>query len=229
MRKRFQQVAVPQFVFDELLNYYATQRTQGPAAGYLGKGENGRYSITEVSEEFWSNWQKYLSSVLAFAESFERFPAYPVLDVNEIDKLLSTFPPTALGAIFAGNEVSTINSVLVCDDFALSNVARSLGTGAVNTQAVLQELRLSSVISDAEYSMLIEQLVLMNYRFVRMGHEDILRRIEESGYVTTLGIRKMIRTLEGPDCYLARSFLNFRHIPLFMPYVGGRRIAFVSM
>ena len=155
---------------------------------------------------------------MAFAESFERFPAYPVLDVNEIDKLLSTFPPTALGAIFAGNEVSTINSVLVCDDFALSNVARSLGTGAVNTQAVLQELRLSSVISDAEYSMLIEQLVLMNYRFVRMGHEDILRRIEESGYVTTLGIRKMIRTLEGPDCSVDSAV-----------FIGARVIAALAM
>ena len=70
LRKRFQQVAVPQFVFDELLNYYATQRTQGPAAGYLGKGENGRYSITEVSEEFWSNLAKILEFSIGFCRIF---------------------------------------------------------------------------------------------------------------------------------------------------------------
>ena len=79
-------------------------------------------------------------------------------------------------------------------------MARSLGLGVANSQALLVELLHSDVITAEEYSSLIEQLVLMNYWFVGVGADDILRRLEANGYQTTPGTQAMLRTLWGPDC-----------------------------
>ena len=93
-----------------------------------------------------------------------------------------------------------VRPVLVSDDLLQSIVARSLGVGVANSQALLLELLRSDVIKAEEYSSKIEQLVLMNYWFVRVGADDILRRLEANGYQTTPGTRAMLRTLWGPDC-----------------------------
>ena len=41
---------------------------------------------------------------------------------------------------------------------------------------------------------------MLNYGFVRIQAEDIVRRLEANGYVTTDGTRAMLKTLEGPEC-----------------------------
>lgn len=109
---------------------------------------------------------------------------------------------TAAGAATAhfGYEEIDPKCLLLCDDYPLSEYARSIGTNCVNTQAVLLELNRSNFISDEEYSRFVEQLVELNYRFVQIRGEDIVRRLEAAGFSTTHGVRAMLKTLEGPEC-----------------------------
>ena len=200
LHSRFSRVAVPQQVIDELQEAALTTKLNGPIAGYLGRGSDGRYTLTEVSSSDSARWQNYVCSLLQFGESFERIAAYPLLDTEDVETLLDVLTPAGVGAVYAGDEQSTAGLVLVSDDLGLSNLARFLGTESVNTQAVLRELRCSNGLTDEEYSTLIERLVLLNYWFVQVYPEDIIRRLEANGYMTTDGTRAMLRTLEGPDC-----------------------------
>ena len=200
LRNRYSRVAVPQQVIDELQEAALTTKLNGPIAGYLGGGSDGRYTLTEVSSNDSARWQNYVCSLLRFAESFERVAAYPLLDTDDVERILNMLTPAGVGAVYAGDEQSTARLVLVSDDLGLSQFARFLGTDSVNTQAVLWELRCSNELTDEEYSSLIERLVLLNYKFVRVRSEDIVRRLEANGYITTDGTRAMLKTLEGPDC-----------------------------
>ena len=202
LRSRFSRVVVPQHVFDEIQHTVNMTRFWGPHVGYMGKSLDGRYTLTEVSEDMWTEWQEYVTSVLDLCESLERIPTYKALEISDIEAHMDTLTPAGASAVYAGEEKAEGNSVLISDDLGLSNIARGLGIGVVNTQAVLQELLDSNMVSDEEHSAWIEQLVSMNYRFVRFGQEDILRRLKANGYVTTVGTRKMIKMLEGPDCPL---------------------------
>ena len=199
LRRRFSRVAVPQQVIDELQEAaYATMG--GPVSGSLGRDSDGRYTMTEMSNDDSTRWQNYVCSILQFAESFERVAAYHLLDTDDVEKLMDVLTPAGAGAVYAGDEHSTARLVLVSDDLGLSNLARFVGTDSVNTQAVLRELHCSNGLSDEEYSSLIERLVLLNYKFVQVRAEDIVRRLEANGYMTTDGTRAMLKTLEGPDC-----------------------------
>ena len=200
LRRRFSRVAVPQQVIDELQEAVLTTKLNGPIAGYLGRGSDGRYTLIEVSSNDLARWQNYVCSLLQFAESFERIAAHPLLDTDDVEKLMDVLTPAGAGAVYAGDEQSTTRLVLVSDDLGLSNLARFLGTDSVNTQAVLRELRCSNGLTDEEYSTLIERLVLLNYQFVQVRSEDIVQRLEANGYMTTDGTRAMLKTLEGPDC-----------------------------
>ena len=202
LRSRFPRVAVPQHVIDDLQNTaYATIVT-GSASGGLGKGSDGRYTLTEMSEEDWTRWQEYVRSVLEFAESFERIASYRMLDANDVENLVDALTTAGVGAVYAGDEQPTGRLVLVSDDLLLCSFARSLRIDAVNTQAVLWELHRSDVVAGEAYSSWIERLALLNYWFVRVRPEDIVQRLEVNGYVTTDGTRAMLKTLEGPDCSL---------------------------
>ncbi len=207
LRTRFSQVAVPQHVFDEIQNIANMTRFWGPHVGYMGKSVDGRYTLAEVSEDMWTEWQDYVASVLDLCESFKLIPTYKALDTNDIESHVDALTPAGASAVYAGKEKAVGNSVLISDDLGLSSVARWLGIGVVNTQAVLQELLDSNMVSDEEYSAWIEQLVSMNYRFIRVAQEDILRRLKANGYVTTVGTRKMIKMLEGPDCPLESAVI----------------------
>ncbi len=200
LHSRFPRVAVPQQVIDELQEAVLTTKLNGPIAGYLGRGSDGRYTLTEVASNDSARWQNHVCSLLRFAESFERIATYPLLDTEDVERLLDMLTPAGVGAVYAGDEQPTARLVLVSDDLGLSNLARYLGTGSVNTQAVLRELRCSNELTDEEYSSLIERLVLLNYQFVRVRSEDIVQRLEANGYMTTDGTRAMLKTLEGPDC-----------------------------
>ena len=200
LRKRYSRVTIPQQVFDEIQNNVHQMRADRAPIGHLGKDEEGRYTRTEMPEDVWRARQAYALSVLELAESFERIPSYPMLDADEPEQTIAVLTSAGAGVVYAGDGQSECRPVLISDDLVQSIVARSLGLGAVNSQALLVELRRSGVITAGEYSSKIEELVLMNYWFVRIGADDILRRLEANGYQTTLGTQAMLRTLWGPDC-----------------------------
>ena len=156
--------------------------------------------LTEVSEKAWVDWVEFVRSVLALAESFERIASYPLLDTDDSSQYFKTLTPAGAGAVFAGDENPSGGLLLVSDDLALSTVARACGVDAVNTQAVLEELKRFDVITEDKYSSSIERLARLNYWFVRVNTDDIMRRLEANGYATTDGISAMFATLDGPDC-----------------------------
>ena len=199
LRKRFQRITVPQQVVDELHETLFNTQEMTPV-GYLGSDGNGQGILTEVSEQDWIAWIAYVRSVLELAMSFEHIASYRLLDTDDSQQLFDVLTRAGAGAVFAGDEQSANELLLVSDDHALSLVARSFGINAVNTQAVLEELRRSDVITGEKYSSLVERLTQLNYWFVRVSAEDILRSLEVSGYTTTEGSRAMLRTLQGPDC-----------------------------
>ena len=200
LRKRYSRITIPQLVFDEIQNH-AFQMRIGPApSGYAGRGGEGQYTLTETPEDVWKKRQAYALSVLELADTFERIPSYSILDADDPEGAIEALTPAGAGAIFAGDEQFEVSPVLISDDLPQANVARWLGLGAVNSQALLIDLLQSNVITTAEYSSKIEELVLMNYWFVRISAEDILWSLEANGYQTTPGTRAMLRTLGGPDC-----------------------------
>ena len=200
LRRKFQRVAVPQHVIEELQKAHI-ETVMGPLpASWLGKDDDGRYTLTEISEEDWTRWREFVRSVLDLAQSFKRIASYRVFESDNVEQLVDVLTWAGAGAVYAGDEQATDRLVLVSDDLGLSEVARSLGTEAVNTQAVLCELYRSGSITAEDYSSWIERLVLLNYRFVRVRAEDIVRRLEANAYATTDGTRTMLGTLEGPDC-----------------------------
>ncbi len=200
LRTRFSRVTIPQHVFDEIQNVVYQMRTDRAPIGHVGKDEDGQYTGTDITEQNWIERQAYADSVLELADSLERIAAYPMLAANEPEKAINALTLAGAGAVYSGDEQSDVRPVLVSDDHLQSVVARSLGLGVGNSQALLVELLRSDVITAEEYSSWIEQLVLMNYWFVRVGADDILRRLEANGYQTTLGTQAMLRTLWGPDC-----------------------------
>lgn len=200
LRKRFLRVLIPQLVYDELQNVVNTMRMNRPPVAYLGKDEAGRYTHTELPEDNWVERQEYAETVLELADSLERIPSYPILDSKDPEELMDALTPAGAGAVLAGDELPVTKQVFVSDDRFQSDIARSLGVGAVNSQLLLFELARSGVITYEEYSSHIEQLARMNYWYVRIGPLDILQRLEASHYRITEGIRSMLRALQGPDC-----------------------------
>ncbi len=200
IQDRFSHVAVPQLVIEEIQEaYYNT--VLGPApSGYLGKDADGRYALTEMTNEEWEQQRDFVRSVLSFAESLERLPSYRLLDESDAENLVEMLSWAGAGAVYAGEPETSAKLVLVSDDLGLASVARHLGVEVVNTQAVLSELRRAGVITAQDYFAQIESLVLLNYRFVRVDAATILGRLEANGYVTTDGTRAMVETLEGPEC-----------------------------
>ena len=105
-----------------------------------------------------------------------------------------------VSSIFAGGEDPEDRPLLISDDLGLANLARGFGVEAVNTQAVLQELRRVGELTDQEYSSLIARLALLNYRSLQVETADILLLLEASGFLTDERTRALLSTLEGPEC-----------------------------
>ena len=200
LRERFASVVIPQHVFDEIQGVVYTMRMDSVPMGSMGKDEAGNYTGVDIPEGVWTERLEYVTSVLELADSISRIPSYPILDADDPEGYINALTNSGAGAVLAGDEQPTTVSVLVSDDVVQSVVARSIGVGAVNTQALLSEMLRSDVIADEEYSSWIEQLVLMNYWLVRVRPQDILRTLNPNTYQTTEGTREMLRTLQGPDC-----------------------------
>ena len=200
LRCRFSRIRVPQEVIRELQRENALMIMGSRPAGWLGKDVTGQYSLSEVSEEDWDNRRKCLQSVLEFAESLESVPSYRLLDTDDLEGLVDELTDVGAAAAHFGDDETDSTCLLLCDDHLLSEYARSIGVGSVNSQDVLLELYRSGIINNKEYSRFIEQLILLNYRFVRIRSVDIICRLKASGYTTTDGTRAMFKTLEGPEC-----------------------------
>ena len=200
LRQRFDRVAVPQKVIDDLQNIVCSIEIHGKPSSYMGKEDSGAYTLVDMAEAAWKTWREYAMSVLEFAESFDRIPSYPMLDVDNAVELSNVLTDAGVGAIYAGDELASSRQVLVSDDLIQSTLARSLGIASTNTQALLIDLRRSGNIGDEEYSCWIEKLALLNYLLVRVDSGDIVRRLQANGYITTEGSRAMFSSLAGPDC-----------------------------
>ena len=200
LQTRFSCVSIPQFVFDEIQEEVFQIKLGNAPKGFMGKNEEGRYTLTEVSEDAWKEWEGYASSVFELAKVFERIPSYPMLSVDELQETVEMLRPSRAVAVYLGDEEFEVDSVLISDDLVLSKLARSRDIGVVNSQVLLVELLHSGVITKETYSSKIKELALMNYWFVRVRAIDILRSLELSNYQTTPGAQAMLRTLRGPDC-----------------------------
>ena len=199
LKTRFSSVSIPQFVFDEIQEEVSQMRVGNAPSGYIGKNQEGRYTLTEISEDDWESWNEYMTSVLDLAETLERIPSYPILSIDEPQETVEVFKPSGMGTIYLGDEEFETVSVLISDDLALSKMAQSRDTSVANSQALLVELLRSVTITEETYSSKIEELALMNYWFVRVRSSDILRSLELSSYQTTPGMQAMLKTLRGPD------------------------------
>ncbi len=200
LRDRFGEVSLPQLVFDDLQSMAFNLEMMGQAPGFIGKTENGRYAISDIPKDTQQRWQEEVEAIRDFASSLELVPSYGLLDTPDVEQLLSTLTPAGAGTVWVGVADPVRHPLLVSDDLALSKVANAFGTNTVNTQALLLELHQSGILSNADYSRLVERLTVLNYWFVRVRAEDIISSFEAHGYLTTDGTRAMIRTLEGPDC-----------------------------
>ena len=202
LRRRFGRVAVPQGVIEELRNLVIEATVGARPSGHVGRNIDGTYALTEMSKEEWSEHQDFARSVLSLAESLEPVASYPELNVDsdDIEQLSALVTEAGVSSIFAGGEDLEDRPLLVSDDLGLANLARGFGVEAVNTQAVLQELRRVGELTDQEYSSLIARLALLNYRFLQVETVDILRLLEASGFLTDEGTRALLSTLEGPEC-----------------------------
>ncbi len=198
LRTRFGNVIVPQCVMDRVRED-CVAADKDRVAGHLGARGAGMYQFVEASEESRRKWREFVNGLWVLVDSCLPATSYGVLDVGEWDE--SQAPRhVALGTLLADFDHHGQHIVFVCDDFGLANFARAMGTGAVNSQSVLRELERSGVISESQYSQLVERLVLMNYTFVQVTSSDIVRRLWANGYQTTDGTRAMLRTLRGPEC-----------------------------
>ena len=200
LQTRFSCVSVPQFVFDEIQEEVFQMKLSNAPSGYMGKSEDGRYTLTETPEDSWRKLKRYASSVFELAKVFERIPSYPILSIDEPQEIVEMLKPSGAGAVYLGDEEFEVDPVLISDDLALSRLARSRDISVANSQALLVELLHSDIITEGTYSSKIEELALMNYWFVRVSAQDILRSLGLHSYQTNPGVRAMLKTLRGPDC-----------------------------
>ena len=199
LRGRFERVALPQVVFDNLQNLAFEARTLGQKSGFIGRTNDGSYTISDIPEAGWTWWRDRVEAVLAFARSLELVPSYGLLDGDNFE-LLSTLTPAGAGAIWTGGEDAEKPTLLVSDDLALSKIGAALGITAVNTQDLLLDSYRSGTLGNAEYTKLVERLTAMNYWYVLVRSGDVINSFERNGYATAAGTRGMFRTLEGPEC-----------------------------
>ena len=201
LRRRFGRVRVPQQVLDSLRTwvYEATLGSRQHAT--LGRNIDGTYTYIEMTDDAWAERQGFARSVLELAESFEPIAAYPALEADPalLEIMGAVLTQDAVGALFAGDEDSGDQPILVSDDLAIAELARVRGTRGVNTQALLRELRRANVLTAKEYSSLIGRLAQLNYRFIQVGADDIFTLLEANGFRTNEATRALFLTLKGPE------------------------------
>ncbi|MYB75895.1 MAG: hypothetical protein F4X83_02110 [Chloroflexi bacterium] len=200
LRREFDRVRIPQLVYDEIQEVVYAMRMDATPAAVMGKDEEGNYTRMEFDQQFVAERRRNLESILSLADSLDRIPSYPMLAVKEAQDYIDVLTSGGAGSVFAGEDDNGTRPVLVSDDLVQADVARSLGMKVVSSQAILVQLLDSESISDGEYSGMINEMVKMNYWFVRVRGDDIQQSLEDSAYSVTESTLAMLRTLEGPSC-----------------------------
>ncbi len=200
LRQQFRRIMIPQSVLDELQQTYAAALLEAKPVSTLGKGDDGLYTYTEITEGQWEEWREFLRGAKEFAESFDRIPSYGLLDATDRREYIDLLTRAGAGTVFAGAQVPEGGAILWCDDQGLGGLAQTVGRPTVNTQEMLQLLHAAGTIDGDAYSAQIERLISLNYFHVAVTASDILSRFRDSNFVSTTGIRAMLGTLEGPDC-----------------------------
>ncbi len=200
LRERFGRVLVPQYVIDQTQKAVFEEELMGFSPLSIGKNDDGMYMLAESTQEDWIKSRRFLKSVLAFTKTLEPIASYRALDLDAIDELEDSLFFAIVGSCGAGEETPNPNLVLVSDDIKMVELGVSLDTLAVSTQTVLEDLHLSGIIDHAKYALLVEHLVLLNYRFVRISADVVARRLEANNFVTTRGVRSMLSSIGDPEC-----------------------------
>ena len=198
LEARFDHVAVPQHVLDEFQATHTMAMTMR-VSGHLGKSDDGRYVLTEHPDDAIVAWREFSRSVLEFAEALERIPAYDVLDLGDTAPAVEALTISGVGMLCSDAQLEKSALLLVSDDLGLATLASKVGRQVVNSQGLLDELHRFGVIDDEAYSLAVGRLTMMHYTFVRIGADDILRRLEVNGYISNVETRAMLSTLRGPD------------------------------
>ena len=202
LRSRFQSIRVPQSVIDEVRQMVSDVTVGAQPGGYVGRNVDGSYRWVELSNDQWRQHQEFARSLLEFAESFTPIAEFPAADAEyeSIQQLREILTDSGAGAIFAGDEGASGRPLLVSDDLGLAELANSMEVPAVNSQAVLLELRRCGLLSALDYSSKIAELAGLNYRFVRLHAADLQRLLEANGYFSDERTRALAKSLEGPEC-----------------------------
>ena len=199
LRSRFARVAVPQHVIDELQDVHSKAAVFRPQ-GRLGITEHGALFLAEHSKEQAEEWLDYTGKLLSFAESFARIPSYRMLDDDYSEPLMEMITAQGVGTIYSDDRIDGDPLVLVSDDLGLATIAQAMGRKVANSQDLLVELRRAGHIPADDYSASIEQLASMHYSFVSVESGDIVQRLRQNGYMSSEGIRAMLRGLRAPEC-----------------------------
>ncbi len=199
LRSRFARVAVPQHVIDELQDVHSKAAVFRPQ-GRLGITEHGALFLAEHSKEQAEEWLDYTGKLLSFAESFARIPSYRMLDDDYSEPLMEMITAQGVGTIYSDDRIDGDPLVLVSDDLGLATIAQAMGRKVANSQDLLAELRRTGHIPADDYSASIEQLASMHYSFVSVESGDIVQRLRQNGYMSSEGIRAMLRGLRAPEC-----------------------------
>ena len=93
LRKRFDRIALPRLVFDDSLNLSFNTETVKQSRGFIGKTDDGRYTMSDVPEDRWNTWKEKVKSVLALANSLDIIPSYGLLDRLDVEQILSHAHP----------------------------------------------------------------------------------------------------------------------------------------
>ena len=67
-------------------------------------------------------------------------------------------------------------------------------------QTVLWDLLKNNLISEDEYHEAVQKLILANYLFVSINHDDILYQLKKNGWDISREMAKVFATLRAPDC-----------------------------
>ena len=199
LRRRFQRVAVPQYVIDEVQEVH-TRALTSPPGGYFGKADNGQYVLSESTEAGAAEWQDFTRGLLEFTESLDRISSYGVLDAGDTEPIVDMLTAPGVATIYADVQLSGTPLVMISDDLGLATLASAMGKDVTNSHGLLVELRRSGHISVDDYSVAVERLASMRYSFVRVDVDDLVRRFRSNDFRTSEGTRAMLRGLRGPEC-----------------------------
>jgi hypothetical protein len=198
--KGFTRLFVPQAVLDELNSTLAGNVLGGRPVGTIGK-VGDFYVHKEITPEQFERGKKFIEKLREFVEnSTEVVPAATVLDLarDRAETLRKILPECAIASVLVAKERSAL---LYSDDLGLRQIAKNeWQIEGVWSQAILKDLLERAVITKEEYHQAVKNLVLANYFFVTITHEDILWSLGQNGMDISREISRMFDTLHGPDC-----------------------------